>query len=609
MIDLTKELGQRIEDYEITKLLGRGGFAHVYHGTCRKTGVDVAIKMIDKEQMRAAGLTSRVQQEVSIHCRLRHPSIVELLTFFEDDANVYLIVEFCHGGEVQKYLETRETLSETEARHFLVQVAHGMQYLQSHNILHRDLSLSNLLLTQDLQVKISDFGLATQLRYPSEKHTTMCGTPNYIPPEIAARSGHGLEVDLWSLGCMLYTFLTGSPPFHDPKIRSTLTKVVMSSIQIPSNLSAEARDLIGKLLQKDPRQRIRLSEVLSHPFMCRSVSLLNRARLPVPSKASNSAYGPKPSEPLNTTRLKATRIKSGKMMLSILDTGEVVVEFLKGEMINSVLRVSSDGQWIVVYQPRIAWHPTQAAGLPLDGTDDRFSFESLPKMLWKKYAIASRFVHLVRQKTVKIILYQGDSACFLMENGDVEIKDAGIAGTPKKIVRQKDGTIKLNNQVVSPSSIDAKDWQFLQTVALKLSALEESICAVDPSPEMFPAIFGRRTTTNGDTSTRSNLTLNTNFTSLVDRSPESVQSSKLVKAREVHVDGLGVARRLPSGEIIIEFYDRTKVAIEAPMAGRASEFCFVNRNGVKTSYPEGSSIPIHVRQRLGHLPRVIDLLK
>lgn len=206
---------------------------------------------------------------------------------------------------------------------------------------------------------------------------------------------------------------------------------------------------------------------------------------------------------------------------------------------------------------------------------------------------------------------QGDSACFLMENGDVEIKfaGAGVTDMPKKIVRMKDGTIKLNNQIVSASSIDVNDWQFLQTVAVKLTALEESICLVDPSPEMFPAIFGRRTNANGDTPTRSDFTLTTNFTSLVDRSPESVQSLRLVKAREIHVDGLGVAKRLPSGEIVIEFYDRTKVAVEAPLAGKPNEFCFVDRQGVKTSYPEGSSIPIHVRQRLGHLPRVIDLLK
>ena len=199
-----------------------------------------------------------------------------------------------------------------------------------------------------------------------------------------------------------------------------------------------------------------------------------------------------------------------------------------------------------------------------------------------------------------------------MENGDVEIKFAGtgVTDTQKKIFRLKDGTIKLNNQIVTASSIDVKDWQFLQTMTVKLNALEESICIVDPSPDMFPAIFGRRTTnSNADTPTKSDFTLNTNFTSLVDRSPESVQSLKLVKAREIHVDGLGVARRLPSGEIVMEFYDRTKVAIEAPVVGKSNRFCFVDRQGVKTSYPEGSSIPMHVRQRLGHLPRVLDLLK
>lgn len=147
------------------------------------------------------------------------------------------------------------------------QIVKGMLYLHTHGIMHRDLTLSNLLLTSNMNIKIADFGLATQLKLPSEKHFTMCGTPNYISPEVATRSAHGLESDVWSLGCMFYAFLTGRPPFDTDTVKHTLSKVVLGDYQMPTHVSAEAQDLIRQLLQKDPTLRPSLSAVLDHPFM------------------------------------------------------------------------------------------------------------------------------------------------------------------------------------------------------------------------------------------------------------------------------------------------------------------------------------------------------
>lgn len=152
-------------------------------------------------------------------------------------------------------------------RHFMHQIITGMLYLHSHGILHRDLTLSNLLLTNDMNIKIADFGLATQLRMPHEKHYTMCGTPNYISPEIATRSAHGLESDVWSLGCMFYTLLVGKPPFDTDTVKNTLNKVVLADYEMPAFLSREAQDLIYKLLRKNPADRLSLSSVLDHPFV------------------------------------------------------------------------------------------------------------------------------------------------------------------------------------------------------------------------------------------------------------------------------------------------------------------------------------------------------
>lgn len=266
-------MSESIDDYRVLNLLGKGGFACVYRARAVKTGLEVAIKMIDKKLMKAAGMVTRVKKEVEIHSRLKHPSILELYNYFEDNNYVYLILEMCHNGELQRYLKSNcRVLSEDEARHFMKQILEGMLYLHSYGILHRDLTLANLLLTKDMDVKIADFGLATRLNGPEEKHFTMCGTPNYISPEVASRSAHGLEADVWSLGCMFYTFLVGTPPFDTDTVKTTLNRVIKGDFDFPDTLSPEAVDLIHQLLQKNPTKRIPLYDVMKHPFMLKESS-------------------------------------------------------------------------------------------------------------------------------------------------------------------------------------------------------------------------------------------------------------------------------------------------------------------------------------------------
>lgn len=183
--------------------------------------------------MTAAGMVNRVRQEVDIHSKLSHPSILQLYVYFEDNDFVYLVLELCEIGEFQRYLKALgHPLDEDQAREVMSQLLEGMLYLHSHNILHRDLSLANLLLTKEMKIvrnyffflpsgsifkmcyvfkKIADFGLATQLSRPDEKHMTMCGTPNYISPEVSKFSNHPVIVCYQlhsSLGC--YTQFTWS---------------------------------------------------------------------------------------------------------------------------------------------------------------------------------------------------------------------------------------------------------------------------------------------------------------------------------------------------------------------------------------------------------------
>lgn len=227
--------------------------------------------------MQEYNMTDRVRQEVGIHSRLKHPSILELYTFFEDNNYVYIVLELAHNGTLHKYINDHQaTLSEIDAANIITQVVNGLIYLQSNNIMHRDISMSNLLLTVNMQVKISDFGLATQISQQFEnKHMTLCGTPNYISPEVALRSSHGLKTDNWSLGCLLYTILVGRPPFDKNGVKSTLTQVVIGNYHIPNHISTEAKDLINRLLCKDQSKRIELNQVITHPFLVKNINSFN----------------------------------------------------------------------------------------------------------------------------------------------------------------------------------------------------------------------------------------------------------------------------------------------------------------------------------------------
>ncbi|XP_070567105.1 serine/threonine-protein kinase PLK4-like [Ptychodera flava] len=303
-------MGDSIEDFQVLNLIGKGGFACVYRARSLKTGLEVAIKMIDKKRMHAAGMVSRVRNEVEIHCQLKHPSILELYGCFEDDNYVYLVLEMCHNGELNRYLRTNnKVISEEKARIFLKQIVLGLLYLHSHGILHRDLTLANILLTSNMDTKIADFGLAARLSMPTDKHYTMCGTPNYISPEIATRSAHGLESDVWSLGCMLYTFLVGKPPFDTDAVRTTLNKVVLAQYEMPKQISKEAKDLISRMLRRNPSDRITISGVLDHPFMTGSETI----RHTLTSRLNKSS---------RKMRATDTSLDSGNATMAMLTLGD-----------------------------------------------------------------------------------------------------------------------------------------------------------------------------------------------------------------------------------------------------------------------------------------------
>jgi polo-like kinase 1 len=164
----------------------------------------------------------------------------------------------------------RRTLTEPETRFYLKQIVEGTVYMHSQNVIHRDLKLGNLFLDRDLTVKIGDFGLATTVEYEGERKKTLCGTPNYIAPEILDRKsgGHSFEVDVWSIGCIMYTLLFGRPPFETSNIDSTYQRIRKNEYRMSSsvNVSEPARNLIRWMLAASPRDRPTVEQILTHEF-------------------------------------------------------------------------------------------------------------------------------------------------------------------------------------------------------------------------------------------------------------------------------------------------------------------------------------------------------
>ncbi|ORX66615.1 Pkinase-domain-containing protein, partial [Linderina pennispora] len=271
-------------DFTFMERIGRGGFGKVYRAVltrnarhlplARSSGGEVAIKKIDKAALKSRAAEQRLAAEVAIHETLGHTHIVRLYDSFEDSQYVYIVMELCSHGDIWRYLRNRgkldkslttelAPLSEAEARHVMQQVCRGIAYLHGRQILHRDLKLANILLTETLDVRIGDFGLATWLRNDRTETTTMCGTPSYISPEILARQPYGVESDVWALGCLFVTLLTGAQPFRNV---SRITEDAVRQIRLPYDLSHEARNLVRAMLRIDPRQRITTQRLLEHPF-------------------------------------------------------------------------------------------------------------------------------------------------------------------------------------------------------------------------------------------------------------------------------------------------------------------------------------------------------
>lgn len=205
-----------------------------------------------------------------IHSSFKHPNVVRFEQAFEDDEHVYFKLELCKAGSMNDMVKKRGKYTDAEARFFMVQILAGCQGMHSNNIIHRDLKLGNIFLDEGMNVKIGDFGLAALLKEVGERKKTVCGTPNYIAPEVLYDDGegHSFEVDIWSVGVILYTMLVGRPPFQTSDIQKIYARIKNNDYAIPeeAGLRPEAEDLITQILTPKPSDRPSLIEIMNHSW-------------------------------------------------------------------------------------------------------------------------------------------------------------------------------------------------------------------------------------------------------------------------------------------------------------------------------------------------------
>ena len=213
------------------------------------------------------GLPYGIEREIIIMKLISHPNIMALYDVWENKNELYLVLEYVEGGELFDFLINNGRLNEHDAVKYFRMIISGVSYCHKFNICHRDLKPENILLDKNGRIKIADFGMAA-LETQHKLLETSCGSPHYASPEIVAgKNYHGSPSDVWSCGVILFALLTGHLPFDDPNIRKLLMKVQTGKFHMPSNLSAEAKDLIWSMLRTDPSERIKIEDVFNHPLM------------------------------------------------------------------------------------------------------------------------------------------------------------------------------------------------------------------------------------------------------------------------------------------------------------------------------------------------------
>jgi serum/glucocorticoid-regulated kinase 2 len=264
-----------LDDFELLRLIGTGSFAKVLLVRHKDTGQLFAMKVLKKEELFRRNQIDHTKTERLILATLRHPFMVKLRYSFQNEHKLYMVLDFVRGGELFYHLRRAGRFTEEQARFYVAEVILALDYLHRHDVIYRDLKPENILLGHDGHIKLTDFGLSKKGitsvggKGEGQTATTFCGTPEYLAPEIITGIGHGKAVDWWSVGILFFEMLNGKPPFSSQNRNQLYINTIKGQITWPEGISAEARDLLSKLLHRRPEERLGsrgIKDIQNHPF-------------------------------------------------------------------------------------------------------------------------------------------------------------------------------------------------------------------------------------------------------------------------------------------------------------------------------------------------------
>eukprot|EP01156_Anaeramoeba_ignava_P022698 Anaeramoba_ignava/c20958_g1_i1.p1 GENE.c20958_g1_i1~~c20958_g1_i1.p1 ORF type:complete len:424 (-),score=137.80 c20958_g1_i1:27-1298(-) len=267
VIDSEQRDNLTLKDFKVISVIGRGSYGKVTLVEKNDTHELFAMKSLQKGKVLDVRQIEQTMAEREVLMKAKHPFLISLKYSFQDEERLYMVLDYANGGDLFHHLRKFGKFSLEQVRLYAAELVLGLDYLHKMDIIYRDLKLENVLLLSDGHLKITDFGLVKLNVTDKAKGTkTLCGTPEYMAPEIILETGYGKSADWWSLGILLYEMFVGVPPFFSENTNLLFQKVLKAPLKFPQQVPQDARDLISKLLQRDPSKRIKIAEIKKHSF-------------------------------------------------------------------------------------------------------------------------------------------------------------------------------------------------------------------------------------------------------------------------------------------------------------------------------------------------------